>query len=41
MDNSQLFVLAHKHLEPQHLVELVDVDEVKVGSHVSFISKNS
>ena len=29
MDNSQLSVLAHKHLEPQHLVELVDIDEVK------------
>ena len=41
MNGFQLSVLAHKHLESQCLVEIGDVDKVKVGSHVSFIYKNS
>lgn len=41
MDGSQLSVLAHKHLGPQHPVEIEDVDKVDVGRYVSFIYKNS
>ena len=37
MDNSQLFVLAHKHLGSQHPVKIWNVDKVGIESHVSFI----
>jgi len=40
VDNSQLPVFTHEHFKPQQLVEAREVDEVVVGSYVSFICKN-
>jgi len=37
VENSQLSVLAHKHLGSEHPVEIWNVDKVKIGSHISFI----
>ena len=39
MDNSQFFVLTHKHLESQHPVEIWNIDNVEIESYVSFIYK--
>ena len=41
VDSPQLSVFVHKHFSSQHLIEVCDVDEVKVGSYMPFIYENS
>ena len=41
VDSSQFSIFTHKHFSSQHLVEARDIDEVKVGSYVSFVCENS
>ena len=41
VNSSQLSVFVHKHFNSQQLVEVYDVDEVKVGSYVPFIYEDN